>query len=238
MKKQLFAVLAAAFLIQSCTEIMGGTKGKGSVEKFMRSETGFTGVDMQCSADVFVKQATDFKIVVEGQKNIVDLLQMSVEKGVLKVYFKDNIGNISYDKLNIYVEAPNFENLIVSGSGDIRADELLSSKDLNLSVSGSGNIDIKNMTSEKVLAEVGGSGNIKLNGTTQSAKLGISGSGNIVAKSLSAKTVDASVSGSGNIKCSAETNLEGEISGSGDIRYAGSPSVKSRVTGSGSIEKE
>ena len=238
MKKQLFAVLAVVFLIQSCTDIMGGTKGKGAVEKFTRSEMGFTGVDMQCSANVFVKQATEFKIVVEGQKNIVDLLQTSVEKGVLKVYFKNNVGNISYDKLNVFVEAPNFENLIVSGSGDIKADEALLSKDLNLSISGSGNIDIKNLTSEKVLAEVGGSGNIKLSGIAQSAKLDISGSGNITAKNLSSKTVDATISGSGNIKCSAETNLAGEVSGSGDIRYAGTPSVKSRVTGSGSVEKE
>ena len=75
MKKQLLAALAVVLLIQSCTDIMGGTKGKGAVEKFTRSETGFTGVDMQCSANVFVKQASEFKIVVEGQKNIVDLLQ-------------------------------------------------------------------------------------------------------------------------------------------------------------------
>ena len=50
-------------------------KGTGAVVKELRNVTGFTGVESGISADIVLKQGSSFKVTIEGQKNILDLLK-------------------------------------------------------------------------------------------------------------------------------------------------------------------
>jgi hypothetical protein len=242
MKKNLLLLSITLYTFIACDDIQekafSKTKGTGAVEKFTRDAKGFKGVDIQASADVELKQTVgDFGVVVETHKNIADIFETVVENDILCLRFKPNQGNVSYDKLIVYVDAPTFEKLIVSGSGNFKGNTL-KSQSLTTEVSGSGNISLDAVETQDFKANIGGSGNITINGMAEKATYDVSGSGDIEAKMLKAKEVKADVSGSANVNCNAEVSIEAEVSGSGNVYYSGNPSVKSKVSGSGNIEKQ
>ena len=238
MKRDILIIAAAFLMFFACKRMFNSVKGEGPVQTETRSLKDFKGVELGASADVYMTQATDFKVTIEAQKNIAELLETSVEGGILKIYFKKSIGNVDYDKLIIHVEAPLFENVYLLGSGNMIAQNAFKGDKLSLTITGSGDVRVKDATYNTVKAELSGSGNLEVGGVAESSELSLSGSGDVHAQNLKSKKVDASITGSGNIDCHAETSMDASVTGSGDIHYSGDPSVKSRITGSGSIEKK
>ena len=217
----------------------GGQKviGEGSVVKESRDAKDFTGFISSISADIYIKQAASFKVTVEGQKNILDLLKTDVKNGSLKIAFEKGYSMRYREPLKIYVEAPNFASLGMSGSGNVVSENTLSGEKLDIDISGSGDFDLSDIQFKSVDFGVSGSGDVKIGGSAESINLEISGSGNIKANNLKTQKALCRVSGSGDISCNVKQSLEAYVSGSGDIKYSGSPSsVKTRVTGSGDIE--
>ncbi len=265
MKKVIFGLLALSFLMTSCDDGLGlfdgkRIKGTGAVERTSRDVKDFKSIDVMTSANVYVKQSATFKVEVEAQKNIEAVVETVVEEGTLKIKLKKGTWNLSFEKLNIYVEMPTVENLEISGSGDLTAETALTGDKITLDIVGSGNIMVeKGLTAKTLKIAIGGSGDIKvdnilvdelstkiagsggliLTGKADKADYHVSGSGDIDAKKLKSKAVEASVSGSGNISCNADESIDAHASGSGDISYSGNATaVKTKVSGSGNIEKE
>ncbi len=211
--------------------------GTGDVVTENRDVSDFTGVSSAISADIDLRQSSTFKVSIEGQKNILDLVEMEVKDGTLKLRFKKGYSMTYKKALKIHVQAPNFAYLGMSGSGDVRANGALSGEKLDISISGSGDFDLTQVQYADVKVSISGSGDVDLGGTTERAELSISGSGDLKAKNLKAQTVRCRVSGSGDVSCFATKELDALVSGSGDILYSGSPtSVKKKVSGSGDIE--
>ena len=238
MKRDILIIGAAFMLFFACKRIFNSVKGTGPIETETRSLRDFKGVELGASADVYMTQAADFKVTIEAQKNVAELLETSVEGGILKIYFKKSIGNVDYEKLIIHVEAPLFESVNLLGSGNMIAQNAFKGDKLSLTITGSGDVRVKDATYNSVKAELSGSGDLEVGGVAESSELSLSGSGDVHAQNLKSKKVDASITGSGNIDCQAETTMDASVTGSGDIHYTGDPSVKSRITGSGSVEKK
>jgi Putative auto-transporter adhesin, head GIN domain len=265
MKKLIIGFLALSFLMTSCDDGWGifdskSVKGKGPVERTTRDAKDFKNINLMASANVFVTQGTAFKVEVETQKNIDEILETVVEEGVLKIKFKKGTWNINVEKLNIYVEMPTVETLLISGSGDlvvetaltgdkmtlqisgsgnIKSDKTLTAKSLDVIVSGSGDIDVEAIATGELHTRISGSGGLTLAGTSDKAAYTVSGSGDINAKKLISKAVEAHISGSGNISCHANESLDAHASGSGDITYSGNATaVTTKASGSGDISKE
>lgn len=238
MKRDILIIGAAFMLFFACKGIFNKVKGTGPMETEIRSLKDFKGVQLGASADVYMTQAADFKVTVEAQKNIAELLETSVEGGILKIYFKKSAGNVDYDKLIVHVEAPLFESVDLLGSGNMVAQNAFKGDKLSLSITGSGDVRVKDATYNSIKAELSGSGDLEVGGTAESSDLSLSGSGDVHAQNLKSKKADVSITGSGDIDCQVETTMDASVTGSGDIHYKGDPSVKSRITGSGSIEKK
>lgn len=217
----------------------GGEKviGTGEVVSETRDISGFSGMSSGISADIELRQSSTYKVTIDGQKNIIDLVEMEVKEGTLKIRFKKGY-SMSYKKnLKIRLEAPNFAYLGMSGSGDVRAEGALKGDNLNISISGSGDFDLTNLAYNDVKISISGSGDVVVGGSAERAELSISGSGDVKAKNLKAQSVRCRVSGSGDVSCFAAKELDAYVSGSGDIQYSGNPpSVKKKVSGSGDIE--
>lgn len=263
MKKLIIASFAFLFLLTSCDDGFGlfDTKritGKGAMEKQDRDAKDFKGIDLMASADVIIKQGATYKVIVEGQQNILDILETVVDNGILSVKFKDGSWNLNFDKLNVYIETPSVSSIEISGSGNLTLESAFNADDLDIKLSGSGNIktadgliakkinveisgsgDIKmgSTTATELKAAILGSGNFDVKGTAEKATLTITGSGDIDAYDFMTKSTEAQSTGSGNIQCHATESLDAQIMGSGDIRYTGNPpSVKSKALGSGEIK--
>lgn len=210
-------------------------KGTGPLTKETRNVSGFDAVSNTVSADVELHVGSTFHMEIEGQANILSLLETTVSGKTLNIQFKKNT-NVSYNTpLKISITAPAYEGIELSGSGNITADEL-SGNNLKLDLSGSGNIIIKSAKYASVAAGLSGSGDITIKGgSSDSVKFEIDGSGNVEALNLSAKDAICEISGSGDIYCTATSSLKANIDGSGNVEYKGSPSVKSNISGSGDV---
>ena len=249
--KKLLLVLVSFFTLSNLITAQDGNwtsgdwnggkkvKGEGSVVTETRNVTGFKGFESTIAADVFIKQSSTFKVTIEGQKNILDLMKTEMKGDMLKITFEKGYRISSNQKLKVYIEAPSFEKLSMSGSGNVKAQNALTGSKIDIGISGSGDFMLDNIKFSNVEFHISGSGDINVSGETEKVDFQVSGSGNIKASNLKAQSVECHVSGSGNINCNASKSLNALVSGSGDIRYKGKPeSVKTKVSGSGDIEAE
>lgn len=236
MKKTIFlaTALLAAFLFQSCHKI----KGEGAVINKEYNLSGFSSVDLGLSADVYYTQDNFYRVEIQAQQNIQDIIQTPIVNGELKLEFEKYKNIWKHDRIVIYITAPSLSGLGINGSGNIHVLQPMTSGHITLKINGSGNINIQKLTAETLTANISGSGNIAVNdGSVNNEALKISGSGSIDLLGLNAKFAATETSGSGNTRVRVSDNLNVRISGSGDVFYIGNPSLYSSISGSGKITR-
>ena len=210
----------------------------------------FTSVQAKGAVNVTIAQGP-FSVNVEGNLNAMDLVEVTVEKGVLLVDCSKKSARKRRDCKCDLDNAPKVQvtmpelssvgvggsglvtiasfaqtgavDLAVAGSGDIKFNALTGLQQLTTSVSGSGDIvgDNAEVVGITKLA-VAGSGDIRIAGRTGKVEASVSGSGDVDASKLEAGTGVASIAGSGSIVVNTKGRLTKAISGSGKVRNTGS----------------
>jgi hypothetical protein len=211
-----------------------------SIETQDRHLSGFSGVSVAGSFDVYITQGSTESVKVEADDEVIDDIITEVKDGVLKIYNKNKIGlNWSWGnkKRIVHVTAKDVKSVRLSGSGDVYFKDGLRTRDLALSVSGSGDItgrvNVTNLTSSVV-----GSGDITVSGRAESSTAKVSGSGDFRGKDLITTTSIVRVVGSGDASINASQKVDASVSGSGDIRYTGGATqVSTSKAGSGGIHR-
>jgi hypothetical protein len=190
-------------------------QGSGKVVSEPRAVSGFSAISLQGSGDVDVAFGDSESAVVEADDNIVPLIETSVQNGRLVISTKNYTNYRTNNPVHIHVTMKALDEIRLSGSG---------------------NINVPDLSGDSLLVSLPGSGNITVDGTANNVDATVSGSGNVDCSGLKAKSASAKISGSGNIQVYASSSLDASISGSGTIQYSGSPaSVTKNVSGSGNI---
>lgn len=213
----------------------GGIDGEGEVIKQEITLPAFHGFDLGFGGDVILTPGATQKIVIEGQKNIIDNIKRDVSNGHWRI---SNIKNVRDAKpVTVYITIPTIDYVGLSGSGSIKSTGKFSGlNDIDVAVSGSGDITM-DIAAKKTEIRISGSGEISLAGSTQSLEVAISGSGDVMTKDLVASSCKIQISGSGDAAVHVNGDLETHISGSGDVRYRGNASVTAKISGSGEVTK-
>lgn len=211
-----------------------GIKGEGPVVSKNLDVSGFHGVTLAFSGDVYLKQGSGYSVKAEGQANIIDNIKTNVSDGIWKIGFEKNVRN--HKGLKIFITMPDLTQAKISGSGNIQTEgNFRNVNDLALAVSGSGNVNV-DVDAKNIESRISGSGNISIAGATGGHTIAISGSGDVHAYNLKSMTCSVRISGSGDCQVDVGENLDVSISGSGDVTYQGRPRIKSKSSGSGSVE--
>lgn len=207
-------------------------RGEGGIVTEELNMSSFTGFDLQIAADVYVTQGSEFKVVAEGQANIIRDLELDVRNGFWQIEFDRCVRRM--DDLRIYITMPEIDEIEVSGSGSVYGENVFDVNDILLRIDGSGDMDLA-LNADDIEANIDGSGGIRLEGTADDIFLRITGSGLFRAFDLTCNTANVRVDGSGDAEVSVETELNVRITGSGDVLYKGNPSVDADIDGSGRI---
>ena len=221
-----------------------------------RNLSGFTKVSFGVSGNLNIRIGNEFKVVLEGDKDLLAAIETNVSNDRLTIRIKERENrrrgrrdwnwyqsSESYrfrnEKVTINITMPAISELSVSGSGTAEVFDSFKTGSLSLSVSGSGKLILNDVLSEDLSCSV-------------------SGSGGIIINSVSGKELDCRISGSGSIRIRGNgffNNADIGITGSGDyfgeflkldtavIAVTGSGdcicnvvnSLEARVTGSGDI---
>jgi len=231
--KMLLAVVAM-IVLYSCSKI----KGHGPMVTETRTLPAFTGVIFDIPGTLHYTPGSVFKVELSSQQNLLDVIETYVSGNDLKIIVKSGTNIKNKEDIDIFIEAPDLTYLSLGGSGYMQVTQVYKPKDLRLNLRGSGKIQISQLETNVLNAEISGSGDLQIsNGKANREQISLSGSG--LADFINFSTDDAitQTSGSGTIQLQVNKTLEAYISGSGVVMYKGNPTVKSSVSGSGRVVK-
>ncbi len=246
----LIALLAAAPLLASAQEnrlalaaVTFGSgervTGSGRIVDERREVAGFIAVHLTGPVDVELKASDHDAVIVRADDNIAPLIETRVSAGdrpALEIGIRAGAGFRSSHTPVVVVEFRAISELVMRGSGDVRADRLAAT-DFALSMAGSGDARLGTLEARRFAAVLAGSGDLFVAGRAEEQAFRISGSGDVDAARLEGRHVQVAIAGSGDASVNAAETLDVTIAGSGDVAYRGAPRVTQRIRGSGSIHK-
>ena len=139
----------------------------------------FCKVESYTSADIKFVQGKKSSVRIEGTRSLVDNLDIQ-QKGETLVFTTKGRGiRIAGPKrLTVYVSSPDITSVYLKGSGDFEAQSNIDTDALDVELSGSGDVDLRN-----VLCDKRGSGDVKaFSVDCAAANLELLGSGDLDAE--------------------------------------------------------
>ncbi len=233
----IYVLAFSLFFLSAChDDDIWGIRGEGPAVSETRNLSEFDQIDFGVDGEVILKQGPVQEVTIEGQRNILDVLETKVRNGKLEINF-DHMQVRRYRDIKVYITVPEVTYLKVSGSGRITGEEDFSVSDLQIRVSGSGDINFSAVGATNIDSEISGSGDLYLTGDCLKHNSTISGSGKIKAYDLLTEDTSIRISGSGDAEIAVSDYLKATVSGSGKVRYKGSPTVDVNISGSGKVER-
>ncbi|MGS2726372.1 head GIN domain-containing protein [Psychroserpens sp. BH13MA-6] len=213
-------------------------KGNGQMTTENRSTSDYEGIKCAGSFDYILVSGPEGRITLEGESNLLQHIVTEVKNGQLHIKTEKGKSLRPSNNKTIKITIPfkDINHVSLSGSGDLWNTDTISSDNLEVYLSGSGDIILDVQTND-VSGKVTGSGDLTLKGRTKHLSAGVTGSGDFHGFSLQATDTDVSVTGSGDADVVCNGRLKARVTGSGDIEYKGNPTHKdTKITGSGSID--
>lgn len=231
---KLYIILLCSLLIplSSCNTVI---VGEGPVVQQTRVPGDFSKLELDIPARLTYIVADSFSLTIAAPQNILDIITTDIDGRTLEI--KSTEEYKSETRVEIIMTVRPLDAILLNGSGEIRGINLMSGKELKLSINGSG--DIKGHYDYRVIrTEINGSGDAHLSGKAEEHKVSINGSGKVHAEDVEADIYRISINGSGDADIHAQSKLNVKIIGSGNVRYTGEPAISSEITGSGEVKKQ
>jgi hypothetical protein len=237
MKKLFFLGLVVFTGLSSCRFMGKRIHGNGNVKTVERTVSSFTEVEADGNIKLIVSQGDLKPVKIEGDENLLQYIEVTQEGDRIKIQTKDGVNLIPSGDLNVYLSAPVYKSIEVSGSSDILGQNKISSaEELTLQASGAGDIQME-VDAPKITSGISGSGSIKLKGQTKDLSIDLSGAGHAYCYDLLTENTTVEISGVGSAQVYASVKLKADVSGAGNISYKGNASVSQDISGAGSVNK-
>lgn len=192
----------------------------------------FDGIRLELSARVVITQGPTQSVVVEGKQNIIDELDLDVRGGIWEIETNECVSDIG--NMTFFITIPVIRSLTIAGSGEIVSPEVLVVDDIDVSILGSGDIDL-GLDADDIEAIISGSGQIRLEGIADDIDIEIDGSGDYRGFNMETRTAFVRIAGSADVNLRVLEELIVRISGSGDVRFRGNPALDVIINGSGEV---
>jgi hypothetical protein len=231
-------VLALAVMSGGCTDVFGErvVHGRGPVLIESRPVGHFTGVSNSTAAEVEIIHGFTDRVFIRAEENILPYVRTRVQNGLLRIYTDDVTLRPRYP-IVVEVDIVTVRRLESSGSGFMRG-QFLDATRLEISISGSGDIDLPELLADSLIVESSAAGDLTAEGQADRLRLNMSGSGRVDTRDLQTFDAAATISGSGTATIRVRDSLAATLSSSGSLHYFGSPEVDATVTGSGTVERQ
>jgi hypothetical protein len=235
----LFISLVSAFIFSSCHFVMGERiYGNGHITAREEHVGSFNSVDVGGAIQVHVKQDDVQSVKIETDENLIQYIEVYTEGSTLRIHPRNGCNLDPSREIIVYVSAPEFKGIGVSGASKIFGDNAISGNDgLSIDASGASKIMIE-LSGGNVGGDVSGASEINLKGQVAKVDFQASGASHINAYDLVADDAVVDVSGASSIHITANKNLRAEASGASHVRYKGTASVNSNTSGASSVNKE
>jgi hypothetical protein len=228
-------------------------EGNGVIKTENRDLPYFSEIEVHGDMHVTLDTGSVPTARVEADENLLSLIVTRVSGNTLIIETQHNECLQSSHDIRIEVTAPAIREIQMDGSGLVYCPGF-TTDNLNLYVSGSGQLSIDHATAvsvkcrltgsgdvtgrfevSNIKANLEGSGNLMLEGSAVNAEYDLTGSGRLDAAELLTDVCSADLSGSGQIDTRVNDELRVLIEGSGTVTYRGHPRLSSKINGSGKV---
>lgn len=185
---------------------------------------------MLASGDtVILTEGDTFSIKVEGTGT--ESLRFVRDSELIAVTRENGWSGSS--KATIRITMPPPSEIIIGGSGTVKAEGLASTASIN--IGGSGLVEFGQVAAEKLGINIGGSGTVRGSGSAKALEVLIGGSGEVEMPALKADTAEVTIGGSGDVAFASDGTVEANIGGAGDIKVSGNAKCTVQAFGSGTL---
>lgn len=173
-------------------------------------------------------------ITVDGDPDAVAEMRFTLKDGTLGVMREGKIFEGARAKIAVvHVTMPAPKELVIAGSGSIRADAL--ARDAKVNIAGSGQIETPYVAGESLDLNIGGSGTYRASGSVRSLKVVVAGSGSAALDTLRTEKATVTIAGSGDTAFTSDGDVKATIMGSGEVRVKGRARCTVSSMGSGRL---
>jgi hypothetical protein len=215
--KRTVCLLAVLLVMSGCGALKfgRGASGSGNIKTEKRQIGAFSSVDVSGAYEVEIVCQKQPGVEVEGDDNILPLVQTYVKNGTLYIN-SDKPFNVK-KAIKVRVTTDNLEGVNSSGASKI---------------------SLEGVKNEQLVIETSGASNIDAAGETRSLQIESSGASKVDVRDLRAARVKVSLSGAGHANVYASEEVNADVSGASSVTYYGEPKVVNKsVSGAGSINK-
>ena len=232
MKRHVMLLMVLAFSLHQVT----------AQKRETRNVSEFSAISFGVPGKCYLRQGNTQKVELVGDADVLEKIETEVSGDRLSIRMEDRWFNWNWgndDKIVAYVTVKNIKAIDVSGSGDLIGEGKFSAEDMSLRVSGSGSLNVETDVRDELKVSVSGSGNIDMKGSCRSFDSNVSGSGKIRTSLRASDMADFSISGSGKIEVNgAAKRVKASVTGSGRLNGADleTDACSVRIAGSGDVE--
>jgi len=236
--RRIFAIfiivaIPASLTLSSCN--FNCRHGSGKLVTETRSVSDFTGVDISGGYKVIIKQDSVTSLKITADDNLIQSIKTDVSgSGKLKIH-SPNICSSGQYVINISIKNLNY--FRASGAIDLVSDGKITTKDLELNLSGATKVNL-DINADNVVTSGSGLTDMTLTGQAKSHSVDLSGSGTLNALDFVVNKYSIRSSGASHCKINVLNVLDVSSSGASDIEYRGNPStVNNSKSGASSLQK-
>ena len=206
---------------------------------------GFEKINVLGSPTVYYTQADSFSVAVTGSEDKIENILTELDGKTLTVRNRGKVGLVNIQlgdpkSVTVHVTSPDLVGIRLSGSGDFISSGRIDTDDMNITLRGSGDIDIRDLICDHCVTEVVGSGDLEIGSLeTRTSEVTLVGSGDVTLKQKNVQLTDISLRGSGDIAVDFNNGcreVQANLLGSGDVTLKGKvKKFTQQKTGSGDI---
>jgi hypothetical protein len=228
-------IVVGSTILYSCKSRC--VKGNGDITQEVRAVSDFSSVDVSTALKVFYKQASDYKVEVIADGNIIGYIRTEVHGGELRIDVKDKKCINKITRAEIHISAPEMKGVKASGASRFETTENINGDKFTLRLSGASQADLSGQFNS-VVADLSGASVVNLSGNTNSQFVALSGASKYHAQSLESQTAEVDFSGASKGTISVQKSMKVNLSGASSLNYSGNPSITSQsISGGSSLNK-
>lgn len=197
----------------------------------------FTEIEFKGGGTIYLEQANENSIKIEGSKIAVEAVRIEIRNGRLLIDQDQSVWQLLTN-----VEAPTFtisfsdlSHFKLEGGARVIANDL-KLENLSLKVSGGATLSMDDFFAESIVMDIEGGVSVEINGEASQQDLNFSGGINYNAEDFKGEDVKLKMEGAGNAILWARQNLDLDLSGAYNVKYYGKPRLSQNVQGIGNLE--
>ncbi len=247
-------LLGLLFTAQAADHVKGN--GKLSTKKITIGDYNLIKIDGVIDFNYEQSDAAPY-IEVTVDENLHEYVNVDIKDRELSVGFDKSVKVDHHTKFIVKTNSKWLKGVKAAGNANFMANSSLSGDELkidansnclvqlkepvkmskvDLNVSGSANMVVSELHTDKIECSITGSGTINLkSGDAKEGEYAIASSGEIMALGVAVPELSCKLTGNGSMEVHATNNLKVNIVGKGTIRYKGPTAVQQKVIGKGSV---